>query len=386
MSQPKSSPYGSWPSPITSDLIVAQSIALSEVRLDGDSIYWLEARPQEQGRLVVVRADWRGGGATDMTPRPYSARTRVHEYGGGAWTVSRGIVCFSNFSNGRLYRSGEAAPQPEALTPAPPAPDRQWRFADGVIDHARQRWIGVREDHTAEGEAGQHHRGDRSRPERAAARPCSRRRTRLLRRPAAFAGRPSAALAGVGPSQHAVERHRALSCRTRRRRSRLSSRGRSPAAQRSRSSNRNGRLTAARSTSSPIAAAGGTCTASIPARGSRKPLAPMAAEFGGPQWNLGDVDLCLPRQRPDRLRLCDVRGPRPACGAGACRQDVAADRDAVHGVRLGQGRRRTRRVSRRRTRPSDQHRRAGSQSRGRIASSSRPPRSSSRASRASPIG
>ena len=153
MSPPKSSPYGSWPSPITSDLIVAQSIALSEVRLDGDSIYWLEARPQEQGRLVVVRADWRGGGATDITPRPYSARTRVHEYGGGAWTVSRGIVYFSNFSDGRLYRCGEAAPRPEALTPAPPAPDRQWRFADGVIDHARQRWIGVREDHTAEGEA-----------------------------------------------------------------------------------------------------------------------------------------------------------------------------------------------------------------------------------------
>ncbi len=152
MSPPKPSPYGSWPSPITSDLIVAQSIGLSEVRLDGHSIYWLEGRPQEQGRLVVVRADWSGGNATDMTPRPYSARSRVHEYGGGSWTVSRGVVYFSNFSDGRLYRHGAAAPQPEALTPAPPAPERQWRFADGVIDHARRRWIGVREDHTVDGE------------------------------------------------------------------------------------------------------------------------------------------------------------------------------------------------------------------------------------------
>jgi dipeptidyl aminopeptidase/acylaminoacyl peptidase len=148
---PKPAPYGSWPSPITSDLIVAQSIGLSEVRFDGGSIYWLEGRPQEQGRLVVVRADWDGGNPTDVTPKPYSARTRVHEYGGGAWAVSGGIVYFSNFNDGRLYRqSGAAAPEP--LTPAPTAREPQWRFADGVIDHRRRRWLGVREDHTAAGE------------------------------------------------------------------------------------------------------------------------------------------------------------------------------------------------------------------------------------------
>jgi dipeptidyl aminopeptidase/acylaminoacyl peptidase len=152
MSPPTAGPYGSWKSPITSDLIVAQSIALSEVRLDGEDVYWLEGRPQEQGRLVVVRADWIGSHAADMTPKPYSARTRVHEYGGGAWTVAGGVVYFSNFSDGRLYRRSDAAPQPEPLTPAPPADERQWRFADGVIDGRRQRWIGVREDHTGDGE------------------------------------------------------------------------------------------------------------------------------------------------------------------------------------------------------------------------------------------
>jgi dipeptidyl aminopeptidase/acylaminoacyl peptidase len=148
----KTAPYGSWQSPITSDLIVAQSVTLAEVRLDGEDVYWLEGRPQEQGRLVVVRADWHGGSATDVVPRPYSARTRVHEYGGGSWTVSQGVVYFSNFSDGRLYRQSQAAPHPEPLTPAPTARERQWRYADGVVDHRRRRWIGVREDHTVEGD------------------------------------------------------------------------------------------------------------------------------------------------------------------------------------------------------------------------------------------
>src|SRR5262249_21335249 len=79
----KTAPYGSWRSPITSDLIVAQSIALSEVRLDSGDVYWVEGRPQEQGRQVVVRG---GAQSSDVTPPPFNARTRVHEYGGGAWT------------------------------------------------------------------------------------------------------------------------------------------------------------------------------------------------------------------------------------------------------------------------------------------------------------
>ena len=150
-SQAKTAPYGSWKSPITSDLIVAQSISLSDVRLDGGNIYWLEGRPQEQGRSVVVRAE-AGAAPTDMIPAPFNARTRVHEYGGGSWTVRDGAVTFSNFADGRLYRLAPDASVPQPLTPEPPARDRQWRFADGVIDHRRNRWIGVREDHTAGGE------------------------------------------------------------------------------------------------------------------------------------------------------------------------------------------------------------------------------------------
>jgi dipeptidyl aminopeptidase/acylaminoacyl peptidase len=141
----KTASYGSWKSPITSDLIVAQSIGLSDVRLDGGTVYWLEARPQEQGRNVVVRE-----GETDVTPAPFNVRTRVHEYGGGAWLVADGDVCFCHFADGRLYRLAPGASAPRALTP--PAPGRGWRFADGVIDRGRNRWVGVREDHTAAGE------------------------------------------------------------------------------------------------------------------------------------------------------------------------------------------------------------------------------------------
>ena len=135
-------PFGSWKSPITSDLIVAQSIGLSEIRLDREHIYWLESRPQEAGRCVVVSHS----AARDVTPAPFNVRTRVHEYGGGAWTVSGGTLFFSNFTDQRLYRWDEGAPEPKALTPEGP-----FRYADGVVDRQRSAWIGVREDHTAAG-------------------------------------------------------------------------------------------------------------------------------------------------------------------------------------------------------------------------------------------
>src|SRR5262245_5671849 len=149
MPSKKTAPYGSWKSPITSDLIVAQSISLGEVQLDGENLYWVEGRPQEQGRFVVVRAGGDGAGGHDVTPRPFNARTRVQEYGGGAWTVCDDVVYFSNFADGRLCRQSVAAADVEPLTPAPQARERGWRFADGVIDRARQRWIGVREEHGA---------------------------------------------------------------------------------------------------------------------------------------------------------------------------------------------------------------------------------------------
>ena len=84
---PLTAPYGSWKSPITSDLIVSETIGLGQIALDGDDIYWIEPRPSEAGRNVLVRMDPQGETA-DVTPPPYSVRTRVHEYGGGAFAVA----------------------------------------------------------------------------------------------------------------------------------------------------------------------------------------------------------------------------------------------------------------------------------------------------------
>jgi dipeptidyl aminopeptidase/acylaminoacyl peptidase len=140
-------PYGSWTSPITSTLIVERSIGLSEVRLDGDAIHWLEQRPLEN-RYVVVRGS--GSAPRDIVAAPFNVRSRVHEYGGGAWTVADGTLYFSNDQDRgaeppdrRLYRQ-----RVDGQTPQPMTQDGPWRYADGIVDRARRRWIGVREDHS----------------------------------------------------------------------------------------------------------------------------------------------------------------------------------------------------------------------------------------------
>jgi dipeptidyl aminopeptidase/acylaminoacyl peptidase len=140
-------PYGAWRSPITSELIVAETLGLGDIRVDGGDIYWIEGRPGEGGRNVLVRRD-PGGSVDDITPLPFSVRTRVHEYGGGAMSVHRGFVYFTNFADQRLYQQAGGMP-PTPLTP-PPDPEpggTRWRYADGLIDEARRRWIGVREEH-----------------------------------------------------------------------------------------------------------------------------------------------------------------------------------------------------------------------------------------------
>ncbi len=144
MSEVKVAPYGSWKSPITSDLIVAGTIGLGQIELDGDDIYWIEMRPSEGGRYVIVRRR-PDGETSDVTPQSFNVRTRVHEYGGGAYTVSDGTIYFSNFADQRLYRHQPGA-QPQPLTP-----DLELRYADAVIDRRRGRLICVREDHREAG-------------------------------------------------------------------------------------------------------------------------------------------------------------------------------------------------------------------------------------------
>ncbi|MGB3669158.1 MAG: prolyl oligopeptidase family serine peptidase [Phormidesmis sp.] len=146
-------PYGSWRSPITSDLIVSSSIGLGAVRLDGVDVYWSELRPTEGGRQLLVRYGPEDalGTVNDLTPAPFNVRTRVHEYGGGAYVVHKGTVYFSNFADQRLYAQTSGADS-VALTPEV-SPAAGLRYADAVVDERRQRLICVLEDHRQSGEA-----------------------------------------------------------------------------------------------------------------------------------------------------------------------------------------------------------------------------------------
>src|SRR5918912_1164663 len=137
MSDKKIAPYGSWKSPITSDLIVSASVGLTQVELDGGDVYWIEVRPTEGGRSCVVRRT-PGGRTADVIPRDYNSRTRVHEYGGGDYAVKDGTVVFSNFADQRLYRL-----TPDGA-PAPVTPAGALRYADGEIDARRRLVYAVR--------------------------------------------------------------------------------------------------------------------------------------------------------------------------------------------------------------------------------------------------
>ncbi|MEJ2169164.1 MAG: hypothetical protein P8X90_26920 [Desulfobacterales bacterium] len=137
----KIAPYGSWQSPITSDLIVSETVRLSDVAIDGRDIYWVEMRPSEGGRYVVVRCT-PDQQTADITPADFNARTRVHEYGGRSFAVDKTNVYFSNYIDQHIYCQTPHS-DPERLTS-----DVGLRFADIIVDRRRHSLICVCEDHS----------------------------------------------------------------------------------------------------------------------------------------------------------------------------------------------------------------------------------------------
>ena len=130
--------HGSWPSPLTAARVTAGALRLDQIQLDGDEVYWIEGRAAEGGRSVVVRRS-AAGTIEDITPSGFNVRSRVHEYGGAAYTVHNGTVFFSNFSDQRVYQQ-ERGKAPEAITAGGGE-----CYADYRMDVARSRLIGVRE-------------------------------------------------------------------------------------------------------------------------------------------------------------------------------------------------------------------------------------------------
>ena len=118
-------PFGSWPTPITSELVVRAAARLGAVALDGDDVWWSELRPVEGGRTVIVR------NGVDVLASPWNARTAVHEYGGGAWWVRDGTLWFVNWADQRLYRLDPGG-EPVPVTPEPEVA-RGERYADGDV-------------------------------------------------------------------------------------------------------------------------------------------------------------------------------------------------------------------------------------------------------------
>ncbi|MEW6568933.1 MAG: prolyl oligopeptidase family serine peptidase [Chloroflexota bacterium] len=147
MSPKRIAPYGSWPSPITAQLCADAEMLVSQTWISDGSEYWVESRPKEGGRSVIVRLG--PGGPEDVTPEGFSARTRVHEYGGGAYTVRGGTVYFSNYFDHRVYRQDTGRP-PRAITPEPPSPGGL-RYADLVLTPDGRQLICVRERHLPDG-------------------------------------------------------------------------------------------------------------------------------------------------------------------------------------------------------------------------------------------
>ncbi len=141
----RQAPFGSWASPQSAQQAVAAGVGIGETAFDGEDALWLEQRPSEKGRSVVVRrrAD---GPAEDLFAAPFNARSRVHEYGGAAWLMHDGVLFFSNDADQRVHRVDPGR------APVPITPDTKLRFADFCFDGRRQWLWCVREDHRSAGE------------------------------------------------------------------------------------------------------------------------------------------------------------------------------------------------------------------------------------------
>jgi dipeptidyl aminopeptidase/acylaminoacyl peptidase len=135
-------PYGTWRSPISAEMVSVGGVTLSQPRLENGSVYWQESRPSEGGRSVLMHAA-PFSEAVEVTPPGFNIRTTVHEYGGGTYLIHRGTAFFSNFADQRLYRQ-EAGADPLAITAESGGRDR---YADGCVTPDGRWLICVRERH-----------------------------------------------------------------------------------------------------------------------------------------------------------------------------------------------------------------------------------------------
>jgi len=127
-------------SPITTDLLISGAVGISEVHADGNDVYWSESRPSEGGRTAIMR--WQQGDITEVTGPDANVRTRVHEYGGGAWWIADGQLFFSDDARGgEVFRLDVEARKETQLTSS------GYRYADGRTSPDGNWFVCVRERH-----------------------------------------------------------------------------------------------------------------------------------------------------------------------------------------------------------------------------------------------
>jgi dipeptidyl aminopeptidase/acylaminoacyl peptidase len=143
---PTVAPYGSWDSPLTIDLVASEGgVSFGSLDISDDGMYWTESRPNESGRVALVFQPT-GGPPVDVVPAGFNVRTRVHEYGGGAWFRDGGVVFCSSFDDSRLYRIDAPGAEPQPITPEPAEPHAV-RYADGRVLADGRLIVCVRETH-----------------------------------------------------------------------------------------------------------------------------------------------------------------------------------------------------------------------------------------------
>jgi dipeptidyl aminopeptidase/acylaminoacyl peptidase len=145
MSTMSTAPFGTWSSPLTPELVVAGARGVSELCVDGEDLYWLELRPDQGGRTAIVRRT-PDGAIADVTPQDANVRTRVHEYGGGSYLVSRGVAYYVELADQRVRRLAGGDESPLVISPEP-AVAAAVRYADFVITPDGAHLICVRETH-----------------------------------------------------------------------------------------------------------------------------------------------------------------------------------------------------------------------------------------------
>ena len=139
----------SWKSEISAELITKQGLRLSEIKVDGEKIYWLEGRPEESGRYVIVSKSLNQSDVVDVLPKGYNSRNSVHEYGGASFVVKNDKIFFTNWDDQRIYCIDDQKIFPITLSPDI---EKSFRYSDLILTQDLKWIICVRENHNNEGE------------------------------------------------------------------------------------------------------------------------------------------------------------------------------------------------------------------------------------------